>query len=327
MLAETLRRMAPFDSSSMPLMIVMNAASGSRDGEAARAVIADALDAAGREYAFFTIDDPGRIAQIADNAAMRAQCRHGALVAVGGDGTLNAVAAAAIQYDLPMGVLPQGTFNFFGRTHGIPADIAEAVDALLHARIRPAQVGQVNGHVFLVNASVGLYPQVLEDREGWKRRFGRHRLVAMGAGLVTLLREYRSLQLEVSDGHGSRVVRTPTLVVANNALQLEKLGIAEAKIVGSNHGQLAGIGLKPIGKTTMLGLMLSGMLGRLGNAEQVVSFPFRQLVVRTQQAPSRAKVAIDGEILMLDYPLRFETTRYPLRLLVGAERVPGEDPG
>ena len=51
----------------------------------------------------------------------------GALVACGGDGTINAVAAAALAEDVPLGILPQGTFNFFGRTHGISSDIDAAV--------------------------------------------------------------------------------------------------------------------------------------------------------------------------------------------------------
>jgi predicted polyphosphate/ATP-dependent NAD kinase len=53
------------------------------------------------------------------------------LVAAGGDGTLNTVAHAAVEHGCVFGVLPQGTFNYFGRTHGIPEDLADAERALL----------------------------------------------------------------------------------------------------------------------------------------------------------------------------------------------------
>ncbi|MCK7495945.1 MAG: acylglycerol kinase family protein [Comamonadaceae bacterium] len=53
--------------------------------------------------------------------------RRTAVVAVGGDGTLNTVAQAAHAAGCAMGVVPQGTFNYFARTHGIPADPADAV--------------------------------------------------------------------------------------------------------------------------------------------------------------------------------------------------------
>ena len=68
---------------------------------------------------------------------------------------------------------------------------------MLHETARPVQVGLVNQQVFLVNASLGLYPKLLEDREAWKAQFGRSRLVAFGAGLSTLLRGDRDLRLRI----------------------------------------------------------------------------------------------------------------------------------
>ena len=85
-----------------------------------------------------------------------------------------------------MGVVPQGTFNYFARTHGIPADQTEAVGLLLRAAPTPVQVARINDRVFLVNASLGLYPDLLEDREAFKARFGRSRGVAFVAGWVCL---------------------------------------------------------------------------------------------------------------------------------------------
>ena len=40
----------------------------------------------------------------------------------------------------------------------------------------------LNGRAFLVNASVGLYPKLLQDREAFKQQYGRNRVVAMWAG-------------------------------------------------------------------------------------------------------------------------------------------------
>ena len=59
---------------------------------------------------------------------------------------------------------------------------------MLRARAHPVQAGLVNGHVFLVTASLGLYPQLLQDREAWKREYARSRLVALGAGLCRAIR-------------------------------------------------------------------------------------------------------------------------------------------
>ncbi len=79
----------------------------------------------------------------------------------------------------------------------------EAANALLSLQLKPVQVGMVNDRAFLVNASVGLYPELLQDREEYKRQYGRHRSVAMWAGMKTLLREHRQLLVEVEHEQGS----------------------------------------------------------------------------------------------------------------------------
>lgn len=311
----------------LPLAIVMNAGSGRGDAEAAREVIRETLEAAGRPHRFFLIDEDHPIQDIVAEASAHAKREGGALVASGGDGTINCVAGAAWREQLPLGVLPQGTFNFFGRTHNISADPREATESLLRGTPRNVQAGMVNDRLFLVNGSLGLYPQVLEDREAWKQRFGRHRLVALWSGLATMLRGYRSLRIEVSDGSETRQLRTPTLFVGNNALQLEKIGLDEAADVFRNDGTLAGLVLKPIGKLTMLGLILRGALGHLGDAEHVVSFPFREITVTPKHRRERFKVAVDGEIVWLDPPIIFRAAPRPLVLVTEGERQPGEDPG
>jgi diacylglycerol kinase family enzyme len=314
-------------ANDLPLSIVMNAGSGHGDTEAARDTIRTTLEAAGRPHRFFLIDEAHPILEVVAEAAAHAKHEGGALVASGGDGTINCVAGAAWREQLPMGVLPQGTFNFFGRTHNISADPREATEGLLRGTPRNVQVGMVNDRLFLVNGSLGLYPQVLEDREAWKQRFGRHRLVALWSGLATMMRGYRPLRIEVSDGTRTRQLRTPTLFVGNNALQLEIIGLPEASDVFRNDGTLAGLVLKPIGRLTMLGLILRGALGRLGDAENAVSFPFREITVRPKHHRQRFKVAVDGEIAWMDPPIVFRAAPRPLVLITDGERQPGEDPG
>jgi diacylglycerol kinase family enzyme len=314
-------------SNDLPFAIVMNVGSGHQDAGIAREEIASILDAAGRPHQFFLFDGEGDITEVVRDAIAHAKATGGAVVAAGGDGTINVVSAAAWREQLPMGVLPQGTFNFVGRTHGIPTDTRGATEALLSATIGHAQIGMVNDRVFLVNASLGLYPQVLEDREAWKQRFGRHRIVALWSGLATMLRGYRPLRIEVSDGTRSRKLRTPTLFVGNNALQLEKIGLAESVDVQRNDGTLAGLVLKPIGRLTMLGLIVRGALGKLGEADNAISFAFREITVTPKHHREKLKVAVDGEIVWLDPPIVFRAAPRPLALLTDVPRQPGEDPG
>ena len=309
---------SPTVDTASPLIFIINAASGSSAGDAKRAVLEDALQAAGRpgELRFAK---PDALARVAQQAAADALATRSAVVAVGGDGTINAVAQAAHAAGCPMGVVPLGTFNYFARTHGIPTEPAEAAQMLMHAVPVPVQVGTVNDHVFLVNASLGLYPDLLEDRETYKARFGRSRWVALGAACMTLLRAHRQLRLQIDEGGVLREVRTPTLFVGNNRLQLEQVGLnlSDHPARALDDGRIAAVMLRPIGTLTMAWLMLRGAVGTLGEADSVESFAFQRMQVKPRLAYGRRtiKVAFDGEVTRMRTPLEFRVAARPLYLL------------
>lgn len=299
-----------------PCFIVLNAGSGHNDTNTTADTIREVLTAAGRPHELLLAAQGRDIPRLARKAVELAKAQDGIVVAAGGDGTINAVAQAALGCGQPFAVLPQGTFNFFGRAHGVSQDTREAAEALLTATAQPVQVGLINDRIFLVNASLGLYPQLLEDREAFKKRFGRSRLIAMISGMLSFLRERRQLTLDIEIEGESRTIRTPTLFVGNNALQLSQLGIAEAEAL--SRGRLVAIAMKPVGTLTMIGLLLLGAFGKLGEADQVVSFPLRKLTVRPprRKRVRRYKVAMDGEVTQLTSPLVFQISPEPLLLMV-----------
>jgi len=306
-----------------PLQFVINAAAGSGDADTKREVIETALRAAGRRGDLL-FSRPAELALVAQRAATQAIATRTAVVAVGGDGTLNTVAQAAHALGCAMGVVPQGTFNYFARTHGIPADPADAARLLLGWTPAPVQVAAVNDRVFLVNASLGLYPDLLEDREAYKARFGRSRWVAFWAASATLLRAQRQLRLHIEQGAVVRDVRALTLFVGNNRLQLEQLGV-RAQVHAENgpvrapeEGRITAVMLRPIGTLSMIRLMLHGAMGTLGEAQSVERFEFEHMVVRPTLAPGRrgVKVAFDGEVTRMRAPLDFRVLAKPLYLLM-----------
>ena len=305
---------APDLNPASALLFVINAASGHHDLEQTRQMIESTLTATGRTGELL-ITEPKELARTADQAAARAGTLRSAVVAVGGDGTINTVAQAAHTAGCAMGVVPQGTFNYFARNHGLPDDPEGALHALLSSAPVAVQVGLVNDRVFLVNASLGLYPDLLQDREAYKARFGRSRLVAFGAGLVTLLGQHRQLRLRIDVGASGREVKTTTLFVGNNRLQLERLGLDEAQ--GLDHGCLAAVMLQPVGALAMLGLLWRGAMGTLGEATTLDSFGFHRMVVRPQRAwrHRMVKVAFDGEVARMRAPLEFRVASKPLYLL------------
>lgn len=266
---------------------------------------------------------------MATEAATLAVARGTAVVAVGGDGSLNTVAQAAHAAGCPMGVVPYGTFNYFARTHGIPTDPAAAVRLLLDAHPSPVQVAALNNRLFLVNASLGLYPELLQDREAYKARFGRSRWVALVAAVATLLRAQRRLRLHIETGSSVRDVQTLTLFVGNNRLQLAQLGADPPDTLAGTpgHGSMAALMLRPIGTLSMLRLMLHGAMGRLREAAGVESFEFHHMVVKPTLVPGRRKVlvAFDGEVARMRAPIDIRVLDKPLYLLQAAGEADSAD--
>ena len=312
--ATTARHPGLIDAAA-PLQFVINAASGQHEAATIGPVIEDALRLSGRTGDLL-FAQPDQLPNMAQQAAAKAFGQRSAVVAVGGDGTINAVAQAAHAKGCALGVLPQGTFNYFARTHGIPADATRALQTLLTCEPVPVQVGMINDQVFLVNASLGLYPELLQNREAFKTRFGRSRLVAFGSALVTMLGGvHRLLRLRIERGVDSRDVSTSTLFIGNNRLQLEQVGLAQASAL--DHGCLAAVILRPIGVLAMLGLLLRGSFGKLGEADTVESFQFHRMVVRPRLGWNglRVKVAFDGEVNWMRTPIEFKVSATPLYLI------------
>jgi diacylglycerol kinase family enzyme len=301
-----------------PFHIVSNAGSGSKDAREARDEIKQILSAAGRPHEFILIEDPGQLAGIAKRAVEAAEKSGGAVVVAGGDGTINAVLQAVLPTRRPFGILPQGTFNYSGRAHGIPLETADAVKSLLTARLKRVQVGMVNERAFLVNASVGLYPEVLQDREEYKRQFGRHRSVALWSGLMTLLRDHKQLAVEIEHDQGREQLRTPSIFVGNNTFQLELVGLDEAEDV--KRRRLAVVIVRPVGTPRLLWLAVRGMLGQLGEDDAVRDFAVHAMTVRPLSGVSLRgiKVAVDGEVIWCQPPLTFKVAPHPLMLMAPA---------
>lgn len=305
-----------------PVCIVVNGSAGSVESDRQRRELEAALQAQGLPFEFFSAGSGSELAHCAARAVQRAQREQGLVVAVGGDGTINTVAHALQGSAVPLGVLPAGTFNYFARAHALPEDPPGAVALWRDGSAQPVQAGRVNEQLFLVNASIGLYPKLLRAREEDNARLGRWRVVAAWAALRTVLSDNRSMHLVLDSAQHSAQVRTPTLFIGNNALQLEQIGLPQAQAVGG--GVLAAVRVRPLGRWQLVGLALRGLMGALGPAPEVSATLVRELRVQLlgRRAGRPLSVAFDGEVRTMATPLHFHVAPDPLWLIQPAPTTP-----
>ncbi|SEG93162.1 undecaprenyl-diphosphatase [Thermomonospora echinospora] len=177
------------------VVAVVNTGAGGGDG--VTGLLARELPAA----EIVRADPQDDLTKLLDEAAGRARV----LAVVGGDGTVNAGARAALRHGVPLLTVPGGTLDHFSRALGIehPAD---AVAAYRAGRLTRVDVGTVRQPgeeaIFLNTASFGAYTDLVDRRERLEQRIGKWPATAVAA--VRTFR--RAAPIEVSvDGRPRRV--------------------------------------------------------------------------------------------------------------------------
>lgn len=283
------------------LILIANAQSGSQADGALDALLAG-LRAEGATVEAWIAKQPAQLPALAERARTAAP---DAIIAYGGDGTVNCLAQALAGSAQALGVVPRGTFNYVAKQYGLPDETAAVVDLLLHAPARPVAAGEVNGRLFLNNCSFGLYTDIIDARERHKAQWGRLRIVAVLSALVTALRSRARLPLRATDASG-RVRysgRASLLFAGVNPQQFRDGGFELADAVEA--GALGFVLLRWLTPWRVLAMLAGALLGRTQQQPQVEAFDGDQLRVAVPLR-RRLRAVVDGEILHLRPPLRFD---------------------
>ena len=113
------------------------------------------------------IEDASRLAREAKG--------YEAVVACGGDGTINAVAGGVMENSdtsLKFGVIYAGTSPDFCRAHGIPTNAEQAIAVLRNGAVREIPVLAANGAPFLCSMNLGMGAAVAESANMLRPKFG-----------------------------------------------------------------------------------------------------------------------------------------------------------
>ncbi|TNC76552.1 diacylglycerol kinase family lipid kinase [Janthinobacterium lividum] len=242
------------------------------------------------------------------------------VVAGGGDGTINAVASVVVGSGTPFGVLPLGTLNHFAKDLNIPLELDAAIANVAQGVPHQVDVGEVNGRIFLNNSSLGLYPDIVRDREKQQRRLGRGKWLAFSWALVAALRRYPFLSVQLTLNDAVHARRTPFVFIGNNEYMMEGLNIGERERL--DGGQLSLYVAQRPGRLGLLKLALHALFGKLSQAKDFDVLTATDLEVATHHR--RLRVATDGEVTIMNTPLQYRIRKAALAVLVPAPALSGE---
>src|SRR3954471_11748972 len=280
-------------------VVFINPRSG--DGRAARVGLAEAA----RERGFDIVElRPGD--DLATLVRDRIDAGADAVAMAGGDGSQAVAAGIASEAGLPFACIPSGTRNHFALDLGVDRDdVVGALDAFVDGGERVADLGEVNGRVFVNNVSLGVYAEAVQQH-GYRR-----------AKIRTLL---ATVPLVVSPSSscpplrwttpGGRVKQGAAVVLVSNG---------QYRLSGA-----AGAGTRPAVDQGVLGVTVIDPPNR-GQAQR--RRPVRQWSVPEFSVASSRPVpaGVDGEATVLDTPVRFRIRPAALRVRVSV-RHPGASP-
>lgn len=250
--------------------------------------------------------------ELADAVRASVESKPSLVVVGGGDGSMSTAASVLAGGGTPLGVLPLGTLNHFAKDLGIPLDLDEAVQVIVHGHVRHVDVGEVNGQVFVNNSSIGVYPRAVEARDAQQERFGWSKWPAMVYGSLAVVRQFRLLRVTVrAENHDQRFI-TPFLFVGNNEYELSLFTMGRRLCL--DGGQL---GLYIASTTSRWGvarLTLHALMGRLDQAKEFESFCLSTVDIESNRRNLR--VARDGEVTRMAPPLRYRIRPRALQVIV-----------
>jgi diacylglycerol kinase family enzyme len=294
------------------ITVIVNQAAGTKRDEQVRARLTELFHAQRVPGQFLEIIACRTAASVTEAAASAVAAGADAVVAAGGDGTVNAVASALAGSHTPLGVLPLGTFNHFAKDLGIPLGPEAAAKAIATGHTKRVDVGVVNDRIFVNNSSLGIYPDIVRERESLRQQ-GHRKWPAFAMASARVLRNYRGLIVTITAGTSTAGVRTPFLFVGNNQYEVE--GLRLGKRARLDGGRLFAYLAPRVHARELPKLFALALIGRASEHHTLESFSTCELQVDTLQG-GPLRVALDGEVVVMNTPLLYRSRPLMLNVLV-----------
>jgi diacylglycerol kinase family enzyme len=241
------------------------------------------------------------------------------VVAGGGDGTVNSVTSQLLNTKKTLGVLPLGTMNHFAKDLHIPVELEAAVETIIEGHVAKVDVGEVNGHIFVNNSSLGLYPSIVREREK-QQRLGSGKWPAYVWAAVAVLRRYPFLDIRLDVDGKALSSRTPFVFIGNNEYEMETLNIGGRSCLDA--GELSLYATNRTGRLGLIRLALRALFGGLRQEKDFLAMCTKEIWIGTKH--KRLRVALDGEVTVMAPPLHYRVLPGKLRVLAPANSQPSQ---
>ncbi len=294
----------------MKIEVLVNASSGTGENDALKERL-DELFARDGVVARVALAQSGHeISELAKRAALGDV---DIVVAGGGDGTINSVASQLLNTKKALGVLPLGTMNHFAKDLHIPLELEAAIETIINGRVANVDLGKVNDDVFVNNSSLGLYPSIIRERDK-QQRLGWGKWPAYVWAGIAVLRRYPFLNVRLDVDGKEFASRTPFVFIGNNEYEMETLNVGGRACLDA--GELSLYVTNRTGRLGLVRLAWRALFGGLRQEKDFLAMCTKEIWIETRR--KRIRVALDGEVTMMEPPLHYRVLPGKLRVMTPA---------
>ncbi len=226
----------------------------------------------------------------------------------GGDGTIDNVvnAMAKCGISVPIGILPVGTANDFGKFLGMPSDISKACKQILSSEVTPVDLGSINDKYFVNVASTGLFTDVSQKTDvNLKNTIGKLAYYLKG---LEELPNFRKLDIKIDSEEMKYEGKMYFMLVFNGQTAGSFKLATQANVT---DGQLDVIIFKAIPIIELIPLFVKVLRGEHLDSDNVIYFKTNNLYIESYED---IVTDIDGE-KGPDFPLNIKCIKGGLKIL------------
>jgi diacylglycerol kinase family enzyme len=235
-----------------------------------------------------------------------------AIIISGGDGTISSNINLAVENDIPMGIIPNGTFNNFAGDNGIPEDTDEALKIIKEFNSTEIDIGTINGDYFINNSSIGLYTTSVKIRERTKKEYSLNKLTAMSLALIRTFYLFPMIYAEIKTKESVFKDKTPFVFIGNNKYYFNLLSLGMRDSLAA--GKLYVYHTKCKYRLCLFRIAVKALFSFLQNEKDFDATSAEEITIHSKK--KKITVAADGELYKMNTPLTYKILPRAVKLLV-----------
>lgn len=230
-----------------------------------------------------------------------------AIIAVGGDGSVNEIGSHLVHTACVFGIIPAGSGNGYARHHQIPLSPVNAIKNINQWNVLSVDTGKINQYIFLGTAGIGFDAHIAEKFD----QFGKRGFKSYFKLVLQEYRKFHPFQLKIKTKHNQFERRILMATIANTNQYGNNFIISPDSISNDGFFELILIEKFPMIKAINLGFRFFSKRINKSKYYEVVRFD-NTLELFTDFTQAH----VDGEPIQLTGNLSFSVVPKSLNLLV-----------